>query len=288
MKRINILDWGIFNLIIYGLLIFVGCLLILLLPFGIGEYHNVGDFVSGMVGSLWSLAGVLLIYAALKSQKETLQDQKKATTANIEAVNTQTKALEFQIKEFQLQVKELEQTRKVFEEQSETLELQRFETTFLNLLNLHREARQIVFTKRVQDIVYGAEALTKLWEGFVNSIQSEDKDLESVYSKFQQYFYVKHKNVLDPYFSTVIQILKILDRSTIVNKETYIDLFISQLSDVDKLFIFYLGAKVSPGNSLKPLIENYAVLRFLNVDKLIVLDHQQIYMDKAYNHNSLL
>lgn len=75
---------------------------------------QLGDFVGGVVGGLWALAGVILFYVALNEQRKAFLDQQKATNASVEAMKIQVKALELQTKEFELQTQELIETRKVF------------------------------------------------------------------------------------------------------------------------------------------------------------------------------
>jgi hypothetical protein len=77
---------------------------------------NLGSFLSGTVGILWSLASVLYFVLALKEQRKDIKTNQKA---------------------FSLQLKELEDTRKVSIEQSATLRTQRFENTFFQLLQVH-------------------------------------------------------------------------------------------------------------------------------------------------------
>lgn len=95
----------------------------------IGQF---GDFIGGVVGSLWSLAGFVLFYVALNKQKEDLEINRKALESQIEAMNLQTE-------EFKAQKEELEETRKVYIEQNKTQNLQRFENTFFNMLSLHNK-----------------------------------------------------------------------------------------------------------------------------------------------------
>ena len=54
---------------------------------------QLGDFIGGVAGSIWALAGVILFYLAFQSQKAALDDQKLATQATIQAVNKQNEAL---------------------------------------------------------------------------------------------------------------------------------------------------------------------------------------------------
>lgn len=67
----------------------------------------VGDFFGGVVGTIWSFAGVLLFFLALRLQS----------------------------KELNLQIRELKDTREVFT-------TQQFENTFFNLLKTQQEIRQ--------------------------------------------------------------------------------------------------------------------------------------------------
>lgn len=68
---------------------------------------QLGDFIGGIAGSIWALAGVILFYIALQSQKESLNDQKRATQAAIDAVLKQSDSIHLQIKEISLQREEM-------------------------------------------------------------------------------------------------------------------------------------------------------------------------------------
>ena len=132
-KNSKILLW--FGIILFG----IGIFLFLWKESFTGENKinsekiaQFGDFIGGIIGSVWSLAGVILFYVALTEQREDIK-------INREALNAQVSALNKQIEEFELQRDELKETRKVFKEQSETLKIQRFENTFFQLINLHHE-----------------------------------------------------------------------------------------------------------------------------------------------------
>lgn len=93
----------------------------------IGQF---GDFIGGVVGTLFALAGVILYYAALV-------DQRKDFKTNQDALNLQVKALNQQIVEFQEQRKELEITRQIYEQQNRTMKIQQFESNFYSYLNVY-------------------------------------------------------------------------------------------------------------------------------------------------------
>jgi hypothetical protein len=99
------------------------------LPIDKQKFGQFSEYVGGIIGSIWALAGVILFYVALTDQREDIKN-------NREVLLTQVKALEQQIKEFALQRVEMKMTRKVFNEQSTTLKKQQFESTFFNSLDL--------------------------------------------------------------------------------------------------------------------------------------------------------
>ncbi len=68
-------------------------------------FGNFGDLIGGIVGAIWSLAGIFLFYAALRLQREDLI----------------------------LQREELKKSREIAEEQGKTFRIQRFENTFFQL-----------------------------------------------------------------------------------------------------------------------------------------------------------
>lgn len=72
----------------------------------LGASGSTGDFIGGLVGTIWSLAGVFLFFLALRLQS----------------------------KELGLQIQELKETKKVFI-------TQQFENTFFNLLKVQQEIR---------------------------------------------------------------------------------------------------------------------------------------------------
>ena len=131
--------------ILIGFLIFIVSILIFLIKGSwsfsvdnqiseekIGQY---GDFVGGIIGSLFSLVGVILFYVALK-------DQRRDFATSQETLRIQLNAFEQQVKEFEAQREELEETRKVFEQQNKTMKNQQFDSNFYSLLNVFIKQRE--------------------------------------------------------------------------------------------------------------------------------------------------
>ncbi|PTB88561.1 hypothetical protein C9994_17705, partial [Marivirga lumbricoides] len=101
------------------LLILIGIVLLLLFTYRYlkgNSFDNdakFGDIIGGLIGSIWSLAGIFLFYLALTEQRKDIK-------INQDTLKSQIKSLDLQIEEYKLQRIELEETRKVLREQSET------------------------------------------------------------------------------------------------------------------------------------------------------------------------
>ena len=126
------------SLIIRGLILFVWKEFSLSFgdPISKEKFAQFGDFVGGIVGSIWALAGVILFYVALNEQRKDLKINQKV--------------LEQQIKEYKLQRKELEETREVFN-------LQKFDNTFFNLLKFQNDITNSLFIDTTKIKTLGKE-----------------------------------------------------------------------------------------------------------------------------------
>ena len=118
---------------------------------------QLGDFIGGVVGSIWALAGVILFYAALTLQR----------------------------KEFRLQRQELKATRNIFEAQADQLKVQQRENTFFHLIENHRNLVQTLSAKTqslssrnpTTETIVGYSVLNTRW-----------KEIEREFKKFKEHF----------------------------------------------------------------------------------------------------
>lgn len=220
-----------------------------------------GDFIGGVVGSLWSLAGVILFYVALTEQRKDIE-------INRSTLNAQVSALNQQIQEFELQRIELSETRKVFQEQSETLKIQRFENTFFQLLSLHHElVDKLNFKKNslTQNEKFEKRAvLSKAFEDleiklkFSNNIRGTNSIGESTYEEeppktikvaekrltqaYKEFYFDDYKQILSHYFRNIYHIFKFIYTSELIKKskkQFYATLVRAQLSSDELYLILY-------------------------------------------------
>ncbi|MCD4677623.1 MAG: putative phage abortive infection protein [Desulfobacula sp.] len=286
----------------YTAKVFIICglciVLIGLLIFGFREYlfnfssaiksdkiGQLGDFVGGISGSMWALAGVILFYKAMNYQRDDLKTNK-------DLLNSQNEALQQQIKEFKSQKEELQITREVYKEQSKTFKLQQFESTFFNLLNIiHRSSENIetnVYIYREQDegdnvdYVKGLAFFTRILEAMrcTNKLSDRDfnlylrrhsdntqqlntleekNDKEYVQWRYE-YFYKKNGQYLGHFCRMVYHLFKITIESFSeeILRNKYISIIQASLSNDQLGVLFYNGiSKHALNKNNKPEFESW-------------------------------
>lgn len=250
-------------LIIITTLIFLSKTTALKLGFPIDTsiFGNYGDVVGGVVGALWSLAGVLLFYAALKLQREDLN----------------------------LQRQELVKSREIAQEQSKTFHVQRFENTFFNLLDLHHEiVKGIDIRKNKTEIVaQGRDCFKYIYNddlrGHVAVRKVPNDDIDGIISVYLN-TYERNQSDLGHYFRNLYHIFKYIHFSDVSfpEKHRYANFARAQLSSFELLLLFYNCLSRNGVEKFKPLIETYQVLKNMPLEKLVHPSHKNQYADTAF------
>lgn len=282
LKRINIMYTANWLLIIGFIILVIG-----LISFGWRQWNidtdlvinstllsNLGSFLSGTVGTLWSLASVLYFILALKEQRKDIVTNQKALA---------------------LQIKELEDTRMVYQDQSTIFKAQTFENTFFQLLKLHSDnARDIKHTPFSDEPLQTFD-MFNTWKTSLNSflkgslmeggedeqglplgdrhiIYSNTEEIKEAFESRYSGIYSSYENVFNHYFRQLYHIFKYIYRSELVpndKKAFYASLVRAQLSQ-DELHAIAFNA-LAPGYG-KPkflfLINEFDILKNYNPDKV--------------------
>ena len=240
-----------------------------------------GDFVGGVIGSLFSLAGVILFYVALKEQRKDIGINQGAFELQIDALNQQ-------IQEFKEQKEELIETRKVSEEQTRlireqtnlyiqqnkelkdqtsTAKLQQFDSSFFSCLNVF-----INLKNNLDDGTANKNYFGSLYE-ILSNVDVKNKclieTLDLINRKYFEIFDLQ-KNKLSQYFKTIYRIIILIDTGNIedAKKNEYIKLFRSQLTD-DELLMLYYNYQTSLGLKVRPYVIKYNLLKHIReLDKI--------------------
>jgi hypothetical protein len=276
---------------------------------------KVGDFTGGIIGSVWSFAGVLLFFIALMLQRKEFKSQREV--------------LILQKQELSFQKLELRETRKEFIIQNRTLKAQRFEMTFFNLLALHNQiVNDIDYDKHVS---LGTSGVIGTYVGrsspdfgkteirtvkgrdvFRDRFKNFNKSLHNGSDFIENYmrFYEKRKTDFGHYFRNLYRIIKMvhetefLDKNEIeTNLETqnkisnyylenfkerykYTSIVRAQLSDYELLLLFYNCLSPNGNKKFKPLIEEYAILKNMPQQDIYDIEWISRYSKSAFSNKN--
>lgn len=235
-----------------------------------------GDFIGGFIGSLFSLAGIIIFYVALKEQRRDIN-------INQQNLGLQTDALNQQVLEFRDQKEELIETRKVYEEQtilireqtnlyrlqnkelkeqSGIAKVQQFDTSFFSYLSIFNDYKNSLNLLTPSKNYFGA--LTEKIRAVVSDDKSLNKSLENICEQYLE-IYNENKDKLSPYFKTLYRLMVLVDTSNIddYKKIEYFKLIRSQLSD-DELLILHYNYHTDLGIKVRSYIIKYSILKHLN------------------------
>jgi len=242
-----------------------------------------GDFMAGTVASIWSLAGLFLIYVAFLGQKQQLLNQ------------------QLEIMYSQLEVKytrlELSEQKEEMKAQNNTLRQQKFENTFFQMLSLFatlvnsidiraKDSKSNVITQgRDCFQVFYTRLLSKLrYQKFGSETAAGDLSRSPIKETITAFgvMYDRNKADMSHYFRTIYHIIKLIDKSEIENKKQYISLARAQLSSYEQVLIFYNCLHENGTEKFKPLIEKYALMKNLDTSLIINQQHLHEYNASAY------
>ena len=238
-----------------------------------------GDFYGGSVASLWSLAGLFLIYVAFLGQKQQLLNQ------------------QMEIMYSQLEVKytrlELEGQKQEMIEQNKTLRQQKFDNTFFQLLSNHSTIVNSMDLRKYggkEVFAEGRDCFNTFYQKLEHYIKTKNKkikldpkkeDLESTIESYHL-FYERDQNNLGHYFRNLYHIIKFIDNSDIKKNKTYTNFVRAQLSSHELVLIFYNCLSSNGKEKFKPLIEKYALLKNMNTSLVFNQSHLNEYKKSAY------
>lgn len=239
----------------------------------IGQF---GDFFGGVIGTLFSLVGVILFYISLK-------EQRKDFTTNQKGLEMQLDAFKQQIKEFELQRDELKETRKIFEQQTKTMRNQQFESNFYSLLNVFINNR----TKFVEKDLF-ENVVTKMRKDV--SLESIDKTSKSIHSNYYT-VYLANRADLAMYFMTLYRLFKIIEEcpNFDLNEKTYYHKILRSQISKDELLVLYYNYHSNFGKKPLPIALKYNYFKHLEIlSKLEFEISFKITTEETVHFNSIL
>lgn len=246
----------------------------------LGEF---GEFIGGFVGSLWSLAGILLFYSALVYQRDELTEQKGILV-------TQTEAMIFQSKELERQNDNLQKQK-----QEETFfHLLRFHIDLVETLNFESNDIDLKSGKMLKQQIKGRSTFGEFYNVFkrfytkylehLSDAGVDDDSLKGVIETSYTSFFIEFRYELGHYFRNITNLLLFIDRSNEEDKHFFLSILFSQISVNEMSLIFFHGL-TSENKDLKVFIEKYALMQDLYQDDLIKLNIN-LYNNSAYKNEN--
>ena len=138
--------------------------------------NELGDYLAGSVASFWSLAGLFFIYIAFLGQKQQMAQQQIELAFNQQELQETRKVLD-------------DQKNQMFE-QNRTLQIQRFENTFFNLLNNHQQIvtdMDIKHPNSHANITSGRDCFKRFYSLFSKRITAQD-DNAAIIEKYEEFY----------------------------------------------------------------------------------------------------
>ena len=222
------------------------------------KFGQFGDFIGGVSGSFWALAGVFLFYKALTEQRKDFATNKKA-------LDSQVKALESQISEFEAQRKELALSRKIYEEQSKTLKIQQFESSFYSFFEIYLKIKEkLVNIENKND--HFEQIFNQLSESY-NPSDIISNNHRNMVQKYEEIF-EERRGSLSHYFKAFYRLIKMIENSNLEeqHKIFYAKIIRSQLTDYEQLVLYY-NSHTNYGMKAKFLILKYNILKHIPIFK---------------------
>lgn len=218
-----------------------------------------GEFFGGAVGSIWSLAGVILFYLALIYQR----------------------------KELELQREELLETRQILDNQSKTIEIQQFENTFFQLLEFHLAAAKRIETQE------GGNGFEKMYADLKKTVNdtrrkrkkdgsSQDLDAKAFETCFAHVF-DSYRNTLSHYVESYKALLFLVDQKS-RDPNFYVNIIKPHLTEQEILIQFYYLVLYNKDPRFQRVVENYGLFERLNFRAVQAIDklHLDELKDSAY------
>jgi len=237
------------------------------------------EFLGGFVGSLWALAGVLLFYASLGSQKAELDDQRQLLVKQIDEIVKQTGESRKQNEMFKQQ-----QVEETF------FQMMRFQNEIVSTIILETSEMDFSSGTTIQKELTGRKTFVEFYDTFKRFYQDASeradsrsqngdtiqKNVDSAY----HHFYNEYQSELGHYFRNLINILIFINELGGKAKEFFLSLLLAQLSNYELGLLFFHGL-AAPNKDVKDLLEKYGVLANVPNDELTQISYT-LYKETAF------
>lgn len=189
--------------------------------------------------------------------------------------------LKLQREDLRLQRQEIAQTnlelalqRKEMEEQNKTIMLQRFETTFFNMLKNQMEIRDDIMYSDGVTVFHGKDAIERMYQIVISWIEDG-----------HGYNVPLFRHHIAHYLRHLIQTLKMIDTAdflSVQEKYYYSEILNSYMSMYELGMFLYYCLSDEGKTTAKGLVEKYALFVSLNNEKSFFKEELSLFSDGAF------
>lgn len=170
--------------------------------------------------------------------------------------------------------------------QNEMFHQQIFDAAFFQMLSLHQQIVNAIDVGDQRGDMSGRDCFKQFYSRFVHIVKDgQQVPHERARQTIESAYVVLHDLIQDDvghYFRYLYYVIAFVDRSDASAKGFYAGLIRAQLSSYELLLLFYHGLSRFGRDGLDGLIEKYALLRYVDTDKLIDSRHADWYQASAY------
>lgn len=238
-------------------------------------WGSFGDFVGGTLNPLFSFLALIALLLTIVLQTRQLE------------MSSEELALSRQ--ELALTRNEVSRSADALASQDKNLLLQRFETTFFNLLKHMEACRKEISYDSNEKLITGSDAIEKLYKVFqgslsevtgrrghfpIHSFKQNCHEINGVKVEYKKFYESQRGDDLGQYFRILYHILKFIDENTEVkNKTFYSNLLRAQLSKYELCLIFYNSISSFGEEKMAPLVKKYKILKHIEKSKIKEENH---------------
>lgn len=228
-----------------------------------------GDFLGGVIGTLFAILAALLMFSTLKSQRELTTDSNKVQKEISEAaIKSQEKLATIQSKE---------------------AELQRFNSLFFELLSLFRSQREELnnsISEGGSSKNYFDAKMKEIYDSFEPSTSYGKTDKKAAREYLT--FYLEHASELAPIFRSLYRLMDLIENAEIEKdkKRQYAKIVRAQLGE-GELFLLRYNATSEYGRKFIGYITKYNLLKHLPPMSLMEFKKYRMIMDIGGDNRSL-
>lgn len=240
---------------------------------------NFGEYVGGLVGSIWALAGVILFYETLRFQRTELRLQRE---------------------ELQNQRSEIMEQTRQYIIQNQTMMTRKLEGTFFQMISLHNEIVESLHLnfqshpslepqghldiKGRYCFQYFYKFFTKAYNENIDLTGMTTADKEDalfIINESYMKFFTEFQEDIGHYFRNLFNIALYIDKSKMPNKKFYYNLIRSLLSNYELIILFYHCLSEN-GVKMKKMAEKYSLFTQVPDNELLDRRHKDLYDSRAF------